>query len=97
MTEQTQTANVFKVDGVKVTIVSYEEFTDYSFIPVSSFYVMDSLQRYFFVHTAKREVAQQVVNEYYGHTRYKIKASKLQKPKGTVTAVGHQTMRGQKR
>lgn len=97
MTEQTQTDNVFKVDGVKVTIVSYEEFTDSEFIPPATFYVMDSLQQYKFIHTSSREVATKIVYEIYGHNRYSIKASKLQKSTGTVTAVGHQTRRGQRK
>lgn len=87
--------NSFKVDGVKVTQVSYEEFTEYTFIPPASFYCMDSMQNYTFVHTAKREVAAKVIEEIYGHSRYSIKASKIQRGNGNITAVGHQTKRGQ--
>ena len=94
MTEQTQTDNVFKVDGVKVTIVSYEEFTDSEFIPPATFYVMDSLQQYKFIHTSSREVATKIVYEIYGHNRYAIKSSRLQKPKGDLTCKGTNSRKG---
>lgn len=89
--------NSFKVDGVKVTQVSFEEFTDYDFIPVATFYCMDSMQNYTFVHTAKREVAAKVIEEIYGHNRYAIKTSKIQKGNGNITCTGTATRKGQKR
>ena len=89
--------NSFKVGSVKVTQVTYEEFTEYDFLPPASFYCMDSMQNYTFVHTAKREVAAKVIEEIYGHSRYAIKASKIQKGDGNITAVGHQTRKGQRK
>lgn len=82
-----------KVDKIKVTQVSYEEFTDYLFNPPATFYVMDSLQNYTFIHTSQRAVAQEVVNEIYGKGRYTIKAAKQQKTKprtesGQFTCTG---------
>ena len=70
-----------KIDKIKVTQLSYEEFTDYEFQPPATFYVMDSLQNYTFIHTSQRAVAQEVVDEIYGKGRYTIKAAKQQKTK----------------
>lgn len=85
-----------KVDKIKVTQVSFEEFTDYLFNPPSTFYVMDSLQNYTFIHTSQRAVAQEVVDEIYGKGRYTIRAAKQQKTKskredGGYSAVGSST------
>jgi hypothetical protein len=38
-----------------------------------------------------------VIEEIYGHSRYAIKASKIQKGNGNITAVGHQTRKGQRK
>lgn len=78
--------NSMKVNGVKVTQVTYEEFTDSDFIPPATYYCMDCMQTYTFVHTSSRETATNIVKEIYGHNRYKVKASRLQKGSGRVTA-----------
>lgn len=82
-----------KIDKIKVTQVSYTEFTEYEFNPPATFYVMDSLQNYTFIHTSQRAVAQEVVDEIYGKGRYTIKAAKQQKTKprtesGQFTCTG---------
>ena len=87
---------------VKVTIVSFEEFSDYEFQPPATFYIMDCLQNYHFVHTSDRKVAQDWVDETFGKGRYTVKASKIQKTKfkneaGIYTVTGTSTRRGQKR
>ena len=87
---------------VKVTVVSFEEFSDYEFNPPATFYIMDSLQQYYFVHTSDRKVAQDWVDETFGKGRYTVKASKIQKTKfksesGTYSAVGVATRKGQKK
>lgn len=63
----------------KVTIVDYQTFTDYLFIPPSTFYIQNALGEYWFVHTASRQVAQEYVDSVYGKGRYTVVASKLQK------------------
>ena len=87
---------------VKVTMVSFEEFSDYEFNPPATFYIMDCLQNYHFVHTSDRKVAQDWVDETFGKGRYTVKASKIQKTKfksesGTYSAVGVATRKGQKK
>lgn len=82
------------VDKVKVTQVSFDEFTDIDFIPPSSFYCTDALQNYTFIHCQKRDKAQQIVDEIYGKGKYLIKAAKLQKGSGEVTCRGTNSAKG---
>ena len=77
-----------KVGKIKVTQISYEEFTDYLFNPPATFYVMDSLQNYTFVHTSQRGVAQEVVDEIYGNSKYTVVAAKTQKSKSKLESGG---------
>ncbi len=90
------------ISKIKTTVVSYAEFSEYDFIPPANFYIMDSMQNYFFIHTSKREDAQAVVNEVYGKNRYTVIPSKQQKTKsrredGGYSAVGVGTRKGQKK
>lgn len=82
-----------KIDKIKVTQVSYTEFTDYEFQPPSNFYVMDSMQNYSFYHTSSRQLAQETADIMYGKGRYTVKAAKIQKNKprtesGMLTCTG---------
>lgn len=76
---------------IKTTVVSYEEFTGTDFNPPSSFFVMDSLQNYTFYHTSSRALAQNACDEYYGKSKYKVIASKLEKGSGNYTVRGTQS------
>lgn len=82
-----------KIDKIKVTQVSYAEFTDYEFQPPATFYVMDSLQNYSFYHTSSRQAAQEIADIMYGKGKYTVKAAKIQKNKprtesGMFTCTG---------
>lgn len=63
----------------KVTIVDYQTFTDYLFIPPSTFYIQNAMGEYWFVHTSSRVAAQEYIDSVYGKNRYTVVASKLQK------------------
>lgn len=63
----------------KVTIVDYQTFTDYLFIPPSTFYIQNAMGEYWFVHTSSRVAAQEYIDSVYGKGRYTVVASKLQK------------------
>lgn len=81
---------------LKVTIVNFNTFTDYLFIPPATFYIQNASGDYVFVHTASRQVAQDYINSQYGVGRYTIVASKLQKTKsksesGNLSASGTAT------
>jgi len=81
---------------VKVTMVTFEEFSDYQFQPPATFYTMSASQLYYFYHTRDRAKAQETCNEMFGEGRYTVKASKIQKGNGNITCSGTQTRKGQK-
>ena len=85
----------------KITVVSFETFSNYEFIPPATFFIQNALGEYIFIHTASRATAQEWVNENYGKGRYTVKASKLQKGKElgehSKPAFGTATRKGQKR
>lgn len=89
------------MSATKITIVSFEQFSNYEFIPPATFFIQNALGEYIFIHTASRATAQEWVNEEYGKGRYTVKASKLQKGKelgeNSKPAFGTATRRGQKR
>lgn len=64
----------------KITVVSFEEFREYEFVAPATFYILNAMGEYVFIHTSKREVAQEWINENYGN-RYTVIASKIQKGK----------------
>ena len=83
---------------LKITVVDYKTFTDIDFIPPSTFFIMDSLQNYHFVHTSDRKVAQDWVDAEFGKGKYTVKASKEQKTKsklesGEISVRGTQSRR----
>lgn len=87
---------------MRITIVSYEQFSEYTFIPPATFFVMNSLQEYYFFHTSKREEAQAEADNLFGKGKYTVKASKNQNTRsrlesGGYSCVGHNTRKGQKK
>lgn len=68
-----------KVKDPKVTIVNYETFTDYLFIPPATFYIQSATGDYWFIHTSDRRIAQEYIDSVFNKGKYTIKASKLQK------------------
>lgn len=91
----------YTVDKQKITLVSYAEFAAWEFIPPATFFIKDAMGDYVFVHTAKRQVAQDWVDSEYGKGRYSVNASRLQKGKelgeDSKPAFGTATRRGQRR
>lgn len=88
--------------SVRTTTVTFEEFSDYEFIPPATWFIQNALGEYIFIHTSQRPVAQSWVDENYGKGRYTVKASKIQATKskqegGGLSCTGTSTRRGQKR
>lgn len=73
---------------VKITEVSFGEFTDIEFKPPSSFYIRDCLGVYNFFHTKDRSLAQETVNSIYGVGHYTVIAAKIIKSKGELSVTG---------
>lgn len=84
---------------LKTTVVSYEDFTSIDFEPPSTFFYKNALGEMIFIHTSKREVAQDYVDEVTGvKGKYRVVASKIQKGNGReLTCTGVATKKGQKK
>jgi len=79
---------------LKITTVTFEEFTDIDFIPPATFFFKDALGDIHFLHSSKREVCQAWVDENYGKGKYKVIASKTQKGNGNINASGSNSRKG---
>lgn len=84
-------------EGVRISLVSYEEFTDIEFVPPATFFTRSALGLYYFYHTRIRAKAQAACDDVFGKGRYTVNASKIQKGKGGLTCTGIQTRRGQRK
>lgn len=82
---------------LKTTVVSFEQFSGYDFIPPATFFIKNAMGEFVFIHTRDRAKAQAWVDENYGKGRYTVNASKLQKGSGDVTVRGVATRKGQQK
>lgn len=83
---------------VEYVVVSYEQFTDYEFIPPATFYIMSATQDYYFFKTSDRAKAQARCDELFDG-KYTVKASKNQVGKskqenGGYSATGVSSRKG---
>lgn len=74
---------------MKVTPITFDEFTGYDFLPPSTFFIRDATGDYRFLHTSSRAKAQTFVDAEYGKGRYTVVASKLQKTKSKQEGGGY--------
>lgn len=86
----------------KVTVINFTTFSAMDFVPPATFFIQDAMGDYIFIHTSKRQVAQDWVDENYGKGRYTVKASKLQATKsklesGGLSCTGTATRKGQRK
>ena len=86
---------------IRVSVISYEQYVDYEYVDIATWFVVDAMQNYVYFHTAKRELAQQACDERYGKGKYTVKTSKIQKTKsklesGGLSCYGTATRKGQK-
>lgn len=74
---------------LKVTTVSFEDFTAYDYICQAAFYFKDALGNIHMLHSSKREECQLWVDENYPPKgKYKVIPTKLQKQTKEFTARG---------
>lgn len=88
--------------SIKTEIVSFENFSQWDFIPPGSFYIRTALGDYLFLKTSSRAAAQEFVNTEYGKGKYTVVAAKIEQGKsrlesGGYSCTGTSTRRGQKR
>lgn len=84
---------------IRVSVISYEQYTDYEYVEVATWFVVDAMQNYVYFHTSKREAAQAACDERYGKGKYTVKTSKIQKTKssredGGYSAYGNNSRKG---
>lgn len=77
------------MSDIKISVISYEQYTDYDFIDPATYYVVNALQEYVYFHTSKREVAQNKADDMFGKGRYTVKASKIVKTKSKQENGGY--------
>lgn len=91
-----------KVKSMVTVTVTYEQFTEWDFVPPGSYYIRDAIGDYIFLKTSKRNLAQDHIDEVYGKGKYRVIPSKDDKTKsklesGGLSCTGTSTRRGQKR
>lgn len=91
-----------KEKEIKVSIITYEQYTDYEYIDIANYFIVSALQEYVYFHTNDRATAQAKCNEMFGVSKYTVKASKISKTKsklesGGLSCTGTSTRRGQKK
>lgn len=74
---------------MKISEVSFDEFTDIDFVPKSTFFIRGAMGSYFFIHTSRRDEAQKWADENFGKGKYTVVASKLQKTKSRQENGGY--------
>jgi hypothetical protein len=77
-----------KDKAIKSVLVTYDQFTEWDFIPVGSFYIRIATGDYLFIKTSDRAAAQKFVNEEYGKGKYTVVASKIQKTASKLESGG---------
>ena len=86
---------------VKTTVVSFEQFSAWDFLPPATFFIKNALGEFIYIHTRERAKAQAWVDDNYGKGRYTVNASKIQKGKAlgedSRPAFGVATRKGQKK
>ena len=91
----TQAASVVRdmiAEGVRISLVEYEEFAGWGFEPPSTFFTRSAMGVYYFYHTRSREKAQGACDATFGKGHYTVTAAKTQKGKGgALTCTGTHT------
>lgn len=80
----------------KITVLKYEDVTAFEFEAPATFYIVNALGDYIFIHTRDRAKAQSYVDGEYGKGKYPVKTAKMAQKsgEGEVTARGFNTRKG---
>ena len=84
------------MSDVKVTILEFDVVSAFGFEAPATFFIVNALGQYVFIHTRDRAKAQAYVDGEYGKGKYTVKTEKmaLKSGSGDVTARGHNTRKG---
>lgn len=77
-----------KVKDIEYVVVSFEEYSDYSFQDPGTYYSVSAMQEYYFYKTSDRAKAQAKCDELFGTNRYVVKTSKIIKTKSKLESGG---------
>jgi hypothetical protein len=79
-----------KKKELKITMVSFKEFSDIDFLAPSTFFYKNAMGDFIFIHTASRQIAQEYVDELTGvKGKYSVITSKLQKAVSKLEGGGY--------
>ena len=95
-------SDVKKVKPMVTVSISFNEFSEWDFIPPGSYYIRNALGDFVFLKTSDRNLAQKHVDLVYGKGKYRVIPSKDDKTKsklesGGLSCTGTSTRRGQRR
>jgi len=91
-----------KKKEIKVTLVSYTDFSSYDFQEPATWWTLSATGDYYYFHCAKREDAQLKCDEMFGKGFYSVKTSRIVKTKSKLESGGQSvyataTTKGQKK
>lgn len=80
----------------KITVMTYEEVSVFGFEAPATFFIVNALGQYIFIHTRDRAKAQSYIDSEYGKGKYTVKTAKMAQKSGAgdVTARGYNSRRG---
>lgn len=81
---------------IKITVLDFDTVSAYGFEVPATFFIVNALGQYVFIHTRDRVKAQAYVDDEYGKGKYTVNTGKmaLKSGSGDVTARGHNSRRG---
>lgn len=62
--------------SMKISVLTYEDISDISFVPPAQFFIKNAMSEYVYIHTRSRAKAQEWVDNTYGKGKYRIVSSK---------------------
>lgn len=80
----------------KTTILDYDTVSAFGFEAPATYFIVNALGEYVFIHTRDRAKAQKYIDEEYGKGKYTVKTAKMAMKSGSgeVTARGYNTRKG---
>lgn len=84
------------MSDVKITTLEFNDVSAFGFEAPATYFIVNALGQYVFIHTRDRAKAQAYVDGEYGKGKYTVKTAKmaLKSGSGDVTARGHNSRRG---
>lgn len=78
-----------KKKELKITVVDYDTFSDYDYVPVAAHYFKNAMGEFVHIHSSDRAECQAWIDENYGPNKYKVIPSKIAKTKSKLENGGY--------